>query len=192
MPPRWQIWRAARANLALVEIGATREELEIASAEVDRRARELAFHRDELERTRIVAPIAGAVVTPDLHLKRGAFLREGDLLLEIEQNETVSAIIAVPESDSALVFAGQAVRMRVRGDAGSEVVGTVNRVAPVAEDAGYGRIVSATAIFPNPDGKLRSSMTGHAKIEGVQMRVWEAYLRSITRFVQIEVWSWIP
>lgn len=183
---------AARANLALVEIGSTQEELDIARAEVDRRARELAFKRDELERTRIVAPIGGAVVTPDLHLMRGAFLKEGELLLEIEQNDTVTATIAVPESDSSLVAPGQVVRMRVRGDAGTEVEGTVDRVSPVAEDAGYGRIVNATAIFPNADGKLRSSMTGHAKIEGIEMRVWEAYLRSITRFVQIEVWSWIP
>ena len=33
---------------------------------------------------------------------------------------------------------------------------------------------------------------GRIYIEGAQMRVWEAYLRTIKRFFQIEVWSWIP
>jgi hypothetical protein len=35
-------------------------------------------------------------------------------------------------------------------------------------------------------------MTGYAKVDGAEMRVWEAYLRSIRRFFEIEVWSWIP
>ncbi len=182
----------ARASLALVESGATREELEIARADVARLERELAFARDELARTRIVAPLEGKVVTADLHLKRGDFLRTGDLLLEIEQSETVTATISVPEADIGLVQPDQVVRLRVRGDAATEVQGTVQSVAPAAEDAGYGRIVRVTAEFPNEEGLLRSAMTGHAKVEGVDMRVWEAYMRSILRFIQIDMWSWIP
>lgn len=182
----------ARASLALVESGATREELEIARADVARLERELTFARDELSRTRIVAPLEGKVVTADLHLKRGDFLRTGDLLLEIEQSETVTATISVPEADIGLVQPGQVVRLRVRGDAATEVQGEVQSVAPAAEDAGYGRIVRVTAEFPNEDGLLRSAMTGHAKVEGVDMRVWEAYMRSILRFIQIDMWSWIP
>lgn len=182
----------ARASLALVESGATTEELEIARAEVDRLERELAYNRDELSRTSIRAPIDGYVVTPDLQLRRGDYLREGDLLLEIEQSQTVYAVIAIPEADAAMVVPGQNVRLRVRSGADTELHGTVESVAPVAEDLGFGRIVRATAEFPNEDGSLRSAMTGHAKIEGVEMRVWEAYLRSIRRFIQIDVWSWIP
>ena len=53
-------------------------------------------------------------------------------------------------------------------------------------------MVRVLAVFDNAQGALRSGMTGYAKIDGAQMRVWEAYLRSITRFFQVEVWSWVP
>jgi multidrug resistance efflux pump len=182
----------ARANLALVEGGATEEEREIAQADVQRLTAELDFRQDELERTRIVAPIDGRVVTPDLHLRTGDYLRPGDLLLEIEEVSEVTATIAIPEADVGLIAPGQTVRLKLRGNSAVEVQGVVESVAPIAEDAGYGRIVRATAVFPNPDGLILSEMTGWAKIQGVELTVWEAYLRTILRFGQIDIWSWIP
>ncbi len=182
----------AKANLALVEIGSTPEELEIARAEVLRQKQELAFARDELERTKIVAPIDGRIITADLHLRTGGYLRTGDQFIELERIETVTATISVPEADIGLIKPGQTVRLRARSESGIEVLGVVKQIAPVAEDSGYGLIVRATAEFPNTSGLLRSEMTGYAKIDGVEMRVWEAYFRSIVRFFQIDVWSWIP
>lgn len=183
---------ADKAMLALTLAGATEEELEIARADVDRQERELAYERDELQRTRILAPMDGTVVTGDLHLRVGDYLKVGDAFLEIEQTDVVTATIAIPEADIAFIKPGQPVRLRAASQSDMEVTGEIRQVAPVAEDAGYGRIVRATAVFPNPDGLLRSSMTGWAKIEGDEMLAWQAYLRTIVRFVKIDVWSWIP
>jgi multidrug resistance efflux pump len=182
----------ARANLDLVESPATAEEIAIARAEVEKLRRELAFARDELERTRIVAPVDGRVVTPNLNLRIGSFLRSGDVLLEIERTDVVDAEIAVPESDIPLVAVGDTVRLKAWGHADDEILGRVETIAPAASDQGYGSVVRVGARFANPDDFLRTGMTGYAKIDGVEMRVWEAYLRSIRRFFQIEVWSWIP
>lgn len=182
----------ARAELTLVESGATAEELAIARAEVDRLTLELQFRRDELERTRITAPMAGRVVTPDLALRNGSFLRVGETLLEIEDADVVHAAIAVPESDIALIEPGREVRLKAWGASDDEIPGRVETIAQAAEQEGYGSTVRVDAAFPNPDGLLRSGMTGYAKIEGAEMRTWEAYLRRIVRFFQIEVWSWIP
>ena len=182
----------ARAQLVLVESGATTEEIAIARADVDRLTLELQFRRDELERTRITAPMDGRVVTPDLELRNGSFLRVGETLLEIEDADVVRAAIAVPESDIALIAPGREVRLKAWGASDDEIPGTVESIAQAAEQEGYGSTVRVDAAFPNPDGRLRSGMTGYAKIEGAEMRTWEAYLRRIVRFFQIEVWSWIP
>lgn len=182
----------ARATLDLVQSGATDEEIAVARAEVDRLTLELGFRRDELERTRIEAPMAGRVLTPDLQLRHGSFLRVGETLLEIENADVVNAAISVPESDIALIGPGNRVRLKASGYSGREIPGTVRDMAQAAVDAGYGSVVRVDAIFENPDGFLRSGMTGYAKIEGTEMRVWQAFMRSILRFFQIQVWSWIP
>ena len=182
----------ARAQLVLVESGATTEEIAIARASVDHLTLELQFRRDELERTRITAPMDGRVVTPDLELRNGSFLRVGETLLEIENADVVRAAISVPESDIALIEPGREVRLKAWGASEDEIPGVVETIAQAAEQEGYGSTVRVDAAFPNPDGRLRSGMTGYAKIEGAEMRTWEAYLRRIVRFFQIEVWSWIP
>jgi multidrug resistance efflux pump len=182
----------AEANLDLVMSGATENDIAIAQAEVDRLSVELAFQRDELERTRIVAPMAGRVVTSNLQLLTGSYLRVGNPLLEIENVDVVNAVIAIPESDIPLVAPGDAVRLKALGQSDTEIIGTVQAIAPAVQQESYGSIVRVTVLFPNPDGILRSGMTGYAKIEGAEMRAWEAYLRSIMRFFQVEVWSWIP
>ena len=183
----------ARANYNEVVAPASREELEIARADVETLEEQLAFQQDELERTRIVAPLDGRVVTSDLNLRLGSFLRTGDVLLEIEQTETVSATILVTEADIGLISEGDTVRLKTSGQSAQEILGEVQAIAPSAkEEDGFGRAIRVTAEFDNSDGVLRSGMTGYAKIEGEEMRVWEAYLRSIRHFFQIEVWSWIP
>jgi hypothetical protein len=35
-------------------------------------------------------------------------------------------------------------------------------------------------------------MSGFAKIEGAEMPAWKAFTRFFIRFIQVEVWSWIP
>jgi hypothetical protein len=65
-------------------------------------------------------------------------------------------------------------------------------IASAAEEQSYGMVVRVTAQFPNPNGRMVSGMTGYAKVEGGDMRTWEAYLRAFMRFFQIQVWSWIP
>ena len=183
---------ADKASLALALAGATAEELKIARSDVDRLERELAYDRDELLRTRILAPMDGVVVTADMNLRVGDYLKTGEMFVEIEQTDEVTATISIPEADVGFIKPGQTVRLRAASQSDIEVTGEIRQVAPVAEDAGYGRIVRATAVFPNKDGILRSSMTGWAKIEGAKMLAWEAYLRTIVRFVKIDVWSWIP
>ncbi|SFQ20492.1 Multidrug resistance efflux pump [Roseivivax halotolerans] len=182
----------AEANLDLVRSGATAEELAIARADVERLTLELDFREAELARTRIEAPMDGRVVTPDLGLKIGSYLRVGETFLEVENTGTVNATIAVPEFDIALVEPGDPVRMKLRGAPDAPIEGVVASISPAAEEEGFGRTVRVDAVFDNPDARLRSGTSGYAKIEGEEMRVWQAYLRSVKRFFQIEFWSWIP
>lgn len=182
----------ARANLTLVRSDATESEIEAAKAEVRALTREYEYRQDELERTRIRAPAAGRIVTPNLQLQRGKYLPVGGLFAELEDNRVVRAEIDVPETDIDEVRVGDKVRLKPWGYSDTILLGRVASIAPTAEVKSYGRVVRVKSDIPNPDGMLKSEMTGYAKIEGSEMPVWEAYTRLFVRFFRIEFWSWIP
>ena len=72
------------------------------------------------------------------------------------------------------------------------VGGTVVSIAPSAEVEDFGRVVRVKTQFPNEEGFFRPEMTGFAKIDGAEMKTWEAFTRLFVRFFLIEVWGWIP
>lgn len=182
----------AIANLDLVKSGATENEIEAARAEVRRLRYEYGFRRDELARTRVRAPTSGRILTPNVHLLGGKYLSTGEALLELEDTRVVQIEIDVPETDIGEVELGAPVRVKAWGYSDQMVMGVLSSIAPSADSREYGKIVRVNAEIPNPDGFLKSEMTGYAKIEGPQVRVWEAYSRLFVRFFQVEVWSWIP
>ena len=163
-----------------------------ARAEVERLTRKLAYARDQLADTTIRAPKDGRVVTPNVHLLTGTWLRRGSELLALDDTATLEAEINLPEADVGLVKVGDKVRLRPWSNEDREIAGTVTDIAPAAQARPSGTIVRVRASIPNSQDFLLPSMTGYAKIDGKDMRVWEAFLRRIIRIVRVEMWSWIP
>jgi multidrug resistance efflux pump len=184
--------RTQEANLARVEAGATQAEIDMAQAEVDRLEAELDYREDQLARTELVATAPGRVTTVNVALNLGAYLDTGDVFVEIEDHALAQAEVLVPESDIGEVQVGDQVRLRSWANPSEERIGFVTAIAPVAETLDFGRIVRVKTAIPNEEGLLRPGQTGYAKIEGSEMRVWEAYSRMFVRFFQVEVWGWIP
>jgi multidrug efflux pump subunit AcrA (membrane-fusion protein) len=163
-----------------------------ARADVERLTRKLANARDQLADTTVRAPSAGRVMTPNVSLMTGTYLHRGAELLTLEDTHTLQAEISLPEADVGLVKIGNDVRLRPWANEDREIAGKVTSIAPAAQSKSYGTIVRVGASIPNPEDSLRPAMTGYAKIDGEDMRVWEAFLRRIIRIVRVEFWSWIP
>ncbi|MCU0838483.1 MAG: efflux RND transporter periplasmic adaptor subunit [Rhodospirillales bacterium] len=182
----------AIANLDLIKSGATAAELDAARAEVRRLAHTLDYRRDQLERTRVRAPTAGRVITPNAHLLTGKYLTNGQPFLELEDTRVVQVEIEVPETDLSLVEIGDDVRIRAWSYTDRIIAGAVTGIAPAVDVREFGSVVRVNADIPNDEGELKSGMTGYAKIAGGEMPVWRAYLSLFVRFFDVEVWSWIP
>ncbi len=163
-----------------------------ARAEVERLTYKLAYERDQLAQTQVRAPMEGRVMTPNVHLLTGVALRQGSELLSLADTRNLEAEINVPEADIGLVKVGDSVRLRPWSNEDREIDGTATEIAPAAQPRPYGMIVRVKASIPNQEAALRPAMTGYAKIDGEDMRVWEAFLRRIIRIVRVEIWSWIP
>ncbi|WP_370402686.1 HlyD family secretion protein [Sulfitobacter sp. JB4-11] len=184
--------RTAQANLENVQALAQESEIAASRADIDRLSAEVAYYEQLLKDTEIVAPVPGRVVIINEKPVRGTYLQTGELLMEIEDHRFAQAEIQLPETDISLIKIGQLVRLKSWAMPGKEWVGTVASIAPVAERQEFGQVVRVRTRLANDDGSFRPGMTGFAKIEGPEMRVWEAYSRLFVRFVLVEIWGWIP
>ena len=97
-----------RATIARARAGGRRRRrLRRRSRGAARPRRASPCEEDRLVRTRLTAPAAGVIVTPRIEERVGQFLARGAELCVVADVRTVTAEVAVPESDAGLVKAGQ-------------------------------------------------------------------------------------
>ncbi|HEU4402205.1 MAG TPA: PqqD family peptide modification chaperone [Candidatus Polarisedimenticolia bacterium] len=207
----------ARAELRLVSSGARPEEIDELRGEI--KSFEALVRNDlvDVARSLLTSPIAGRVATPRVEEIAGTYLEPGqrDLVMQIEDSRTVRAEVEVPEADVAAVRLGAPVRVVTWAYHGTTFEGRVVSIAPVAapglagvSEASLGgdllggagvalgdapdRAVRVVTEIPNPNGRLKSEMTGYAKIATGRRPLWDVLSRPLIRWVAVEVWAWFP
>lgn len=182
----------ARAKLDLVASGARDTEVDAQRAAIARNAEELAFARLMLEYSNIRAPADGQIVSSLVTVPVGAYLAQGALFAEMEDNRVVIAEVEVPETSIKDVALGAKAELRLWSAPEDSLYGTVRSIAPRAEERDFGKIIRVEIEVPNPDGRLAANMTGFGKIQAAERPVWEAFSGAIVGFFVIELWSWLP
>jgi putative peptide zinc metalloprotease protein len=182
----------AQADLAALKALVNPNKIESLKAEADMLKDEIVFYKEQLRRTSIISPISGEITTKNLDYLPGAYLKHGTTFAEVENIRTVRIEIAVPESDIGEVKIGAKVSVRLWAYPNREFVGEVSGIQPAAEETTAGKMVTVTIRMDNPEGILRSGLTGHVKISGEETIVAVAFTKALVRFVRVELWSWIP
>jgi len=207
----------AKANLKLVLSGARREQIQAVEAEIRSLQALVDNFRTDVERTALRSPISGRIVTPHVDELSGVYLKPGqrDLVVQIEDARTIRAEVEVPEEDVADVRVGAGVKVVPWAFHDVTFHGTVVSIAPIAAantaDSNTATVVGGTqgpsqvamssspdrmvrviTEIPNPDGLLKTDMTGYAKIATSDRPVWDVLFRPIIRWFKVEVWYWIP
>jgi hypothetical protein len=147
----------------------------------------------QLQRLTITSPIRGFITTRKLKDKIGQSVKRGDLVAEVQEIQTVTAEILIPEKEIADVCQGQRVVLKARALANQQFQSKVLSIAPVAiKDAnGLGqRQFIVTTRLENPNLLLRSEMSGNAKIYCGERRLYEIISRRFVRYLRTEFWSW--
>lgn len=164
--------------------------LEAAVAEADAR---IDLQKAALSYTQVTAPIAGQVVSQKLQYALGTYLKRGDLIATIEDNSReVRAEILIPEAAIVDVRLDGPASAKPWAYPGSSFDGKVLSAAPVAEEGDYGRVVRVQVLLQDPEGKLRSGLTGNAKVDGGWHPAIVVFTRALVRFLLVEFWSWVP
>lgn len=179
--------------------------LQIAQREADtsayqmnlRMSREMAAQNSELERKLrhliLRSPIRGKIATPRVEEKNGKFLERGGIFCKVIAVDRVKIEIPVREYYVPDLQKGQKVKLKLDAYPTSTFEGAVERVSPAishrveALEGTYTEFL-ATAIIPNPDGKLLPGMRGDAKILAAEYSVAGRILRELRRWIQSRIW----
>ena len=183
----------SKGNLKLLLAGNRPETIEATEAEVARLAAQQRYLEEQLQRLRIVSPIAGVVITHRLKEKLGASLKKGDLVTEVHDLKSVTAEISIPEKEISVVKPGQDVVLKARAHLRESFRGKVTAIAPVATKPAEGVLQHdflVTTVLDNADSSLKPEMTGNAKVYCGERRLYEIVFRRFIRFIRVEFWSW--
>jgi putative peptide zinc metalloprotease protein len=187
-----QLLEEAKQSLALISSPAQAEMLQATQAKIEREEAALALHTEQLEQTTVRAPIAGRLVSASLQFAVGRFLERGEVIAVVEDAESRLAEALISETAVGALETGVGARLRAWAYPNSGFSGTVTHIAPTAESSRYGRFVRVQVAIDDPEGRLKSGMTGAAKLAGPRYPAIWVFTRALWRFFMVEVWSWLP
>ena len=122
---------AARARLELLKAGSRPQTLDRLSAGVKQSEVNLKMARLNLDKTRLVAPGAGTVIT--LNFEKGELIRPGSKVVTLLDENNLWLNVYVPENELGKVKLGQEVQIRVDAYPDKNFPGLVEHIFPRAE-----------------------------------------------------------
>jgi len=169
-----------------------RSQVNFLSARIDQAEAEFQLLEAQLERTRLVAPFDGIVVKGDLSQSLGSPVERGELLFEVAPLDGYRIILKVDQRDIGEPKPGQSGQLALTALPGKQLPLTVQRITPVsiAEDGfNYFRV---EAHLDEPVPGLRPGMEGVGKIEIDRRRLIWIWTHSLTDWLRLWIWSWLP
>jgi putative peptide zinc metalloprotease protein len=182
----------AVANLKLVKAGRTAEKIAAAQAKKESFEEERSYYNEKINESILYMPFDGRLQGVNLKQKIGHYLNKGEVFATAENTSYVYADIEVPEPDISYVKESAVVRVRPMSYSDTDFKGIVTSIDTAVTEKTSGRVVKVVTLLDNQGGRLKSGMTGYAKISSAEMPAWKVSSQAIVRFFQTEVWSWIP
>jgi multidrug resistance efflux pump len=186
--------RLLRKQLAMLDQPPNIEQIQSLQAEVLRLQTLVADYQRQLDLTTLRAPVTGRATTPLIEQKVGQYLKKGDLFATVEQAEAVRVEIQVPEADAPQVRVGIRVKVVPWAYSNETFYGTVKDIAPIANTPpnSLDKAVRVIAELSNRDLRLKSQVTGYAKVKTDPIPVWLVLLRVLIRWFKVQFWYWLP
>lgn len=180
----------AKSKLELLEAGSRPEEIAAEEARRERASHELAFQKSRREKLRIVAPSSGIFSAPRLKERVGMAVAQDALFGVIEQPETSRVEISVSEDEATQLRPGQPVTLKARAIPFETFEATVESISPVAQKnvtTGQNTVLVHCQI-QNPDGRLKSGMTGFGRVTRGWNTIGMMLLTKGIRYLRTEFW----
>lgn len=180
------------AQLALTKTGTPPDRLAAEQAQLQALNSQRAELENKVARTVLRMPFDGTVLSLHLKQRLNSVLDKGQPFAAVENTGQVTLEIEVPESDIAHVKVGALVRAKPNAFYEQTYEGRVTAIDRNVSNKSFGRVVKVLAVVDNPQGDLRTGMSGYSKVTAGSMPVWKAFTTALVRFFTVQVWSWVP
>jgi hypothetical protein len=143
---------------------------------------------NQIERSRVVAPIAGTVTSGDLKDKIGASIKLGDKLFDLADLSDMVVIAKVDDRDITMIELGQTGEVSPKSDPSLTVAFTVERIVPLAMAQEGINAFEVHCKLNSTPAWFRPGMEGQVKFNGPTKSV--AWIISRRILDTMRVWLW--
>ncbi len=178
----------AQSALTLMEAGTRPEMIDAEKAHLARVQEERHFLEKLQTRLRVACPVNGVIVTPRVREKHGQYLKEGDVICEIEDPDSLELEVPLDEQDVGRVEPSQEVDLKPRALPLHTFTARVERLAPLAVPGKVQSTVTVYCRLDEPAADLRSGMTGYARIHCGRGSVASYLGGRMIRYLRTEIW----
>ena len=191
---KWQATLTQHENAYAAALArADRAQYVIALGKAGEARAQLELVRQQLARTRLLAPIDGVVIRGDLSQNIGGPVKRGDALLTLAPADRYRLIVDVDERDIASVRPGLTGKLALASLPAEPLPFVVERVTPVAtlRDGRNAFEVEARLLATAPArSPLRPGLQGVAKIDAGQQSVAWIWTHRFVDWLRLVLWSW--
>ncbi|MBX9785725.1 MAG: efflux RND transporter periplasmic adaptor subunit [Alphaproteobacteria bacterium] len=140
---------------------ASLQDLEAAETDVKSSEADLILAKEELEKTKILAPFDGAL--SERQVGKGSYVIEGDPLIRIQDITPIRLKFTVPQKEIPLIKVGDKILATTDVYPGTTFTGTVEAIEPAVDESTRSVMIFAT--FPNEDKKLIPGLYARAELK---------------------------
>jgi multidrug efflux pump subunit AcrA (membrane-fusion protein) len=192
-----------RSDMALLKAGPGPQVIRETQDEIRKLESQLKLLNDEVGKREIRAPIDGTVATPFPERKLFEKLAVGAEFIRLVDTAGVTVEMLVPEKELGDVEEGFVVWFKARGLPREDFAGRVDEIAPVAQTVNGQQMIAIRTHLSEEtgmlkpgmigeNGKLKSGMTGKARIYCGKRRIIEIMTRRMIRWVKIDFLHLLP
>jgi RND family efflux transporter MFP subunit len=168
-----------------------RSSVAVLFAQIQEAEAQLALAEDKLQRTQILAPFDGFVVSGDLSQMLGSPVEKGKVLFEVAPLDAFRVTVQVDERDIRYLSTGQLGAVYFAGLPSEPLPITVTRITPVtqAEDGRNSFRIEARLDRAVPS--LRPGMEGIAKVEVGRRRLAWIWTHGMIEWLRLAIWKYL-
>ena len=188
-----------RSGARSEDIDSARHSVQAAQADLSRIEQQIQFAHQQQTESALLMPFDGYLVDSHLDFKKGTYLEVGVAYATAQNNTEPLVEVQLPEYDMEGVEVGAPATVKLFAYPNFPLEGKVLSIQPAALPASTEQqTVSIVRMFQvlievkKPPFVLKAGMTGYAKISAGFKPLGLLLARPMLRFVQIEVWSWLP
>lgn len=167
-------------------------QIRILEAQLGQAEAQLGLVTEQLQRTRIVAPYEGILISGDLSQSLGAPVERGEVLFEIAPLDSYRVVLQVDDRDISHVAVGQSGTLTLAALPDRSFPFDVVRVTPVASAEQGRNFFRVEAQLTQATARVRPGMNGVAKIEIGERRLIWIWTHRLIEWFKLWSWTWLP